>query len=549
MPRIPVEDLVIRIAHAWEDTESWRTQLNDAYKLAAPGRNGYGGSRTPGDQPGNEIFDETLLSSLTRFVNRIQSELFPSFENWAKFEAGDTVKGIDEEQAIQLGALADVATDVCFATIRSSNFSQALTEMLYDLAFGTGVMMINETPVGSPSLIECIAVDTSEMAFDAGPHGKVWGVFRKHTMRPHLVVETWPDAKFPEGWDAYVKEAMKTKSTVDIDEAMYYNSERDIWYFDILLSKESAKRFNGPPRIVEREFKRSIWLVPRWSRRTGEVRGRGPVLEALPAAKTLNRVKELLLINASVQIHPIHTYLDDNVFNPGTMSMVPGSIIAVGNNAGHRGPTLQKLDMGGDLRLTQFIFEDQRMSIKKIMLDDQLPQETSSIRSATEWTSRQKELFQNIQAPYSRLFSEFTKPFMQLVLDAHIRAGVLPPMEVDGHNISLRATSNLSQGENINDISSMAQLIEMTSALGEEILHKSVNTREVPRFYGERMGLPGKYFPTAEQMAEAEEEANKNQQALMEQEQENAMQLQESKRPPEGGQQQQQQPPQGGPPQ
>ena len=532
MGRLTTQDLVIRIGHAWDDTESWRTQLDDAYKLAAPGRNGYGGVRTPGDAPGQEIFDETLLSSLTRFVNRIQSELFPSFENWAKFEAGDTVKGLDEEQARELDALADVATDVCFATIRSSNFSQALTEMLYDLAFGTGVMMVNETPVGSSSLIECIAVDTAQMAFDSGPHGKVWGIFRKHCMRPHLVKETWPDATFPEGWERFVDESMKTKSTVDLDEAMYYNSDEDKWYFDVLLSKEAAKKFNGPPRIVEREFKRSIWLVPRWSRRTGEVRGRGPVLEALPAAKTLNRVKELLLINASVQIHPVMTYLDDNVFNPGTASLVPGSLIAVGNNAGHRGPTLQRLEMGGDLRLSQFIFEEQRMVIKKIMLDDQLPPEAGSVRSATEWTSRQKELFQNIVAPYSRVFAEFTKPFMQLVLDAHIRAGVLPPMEVDGHNITLRATSNLSQGENINEISSMAQLVEMTSLLGEDIQRKALRVTEIPRFYGERMGLPNKYFPTPEEIQAQEEQEMMQQQAVQQQEQTNALELEGAKQQP-----------------
>lgn len=529
MARFKERDLIIRIGHAWDDTRNWRSLLDDAYKLASPGRNLFSGGRTRGNQPGNEIFDETLITSLTRFVNRIQSELFPSFENWAKFEAGETIKGMDEQQAMEVEIVAAAATDVCFASIRSSNFTQALTEMLYDIGFGTGVMMVNANPVGSKTLLNCVAVNAGEMAFDAGPEGVIWGVFRKHKMRPHLVLRTWPDAVMPKGWAKYAEESLITTETVELNEAMYYDPDEDKWWFDVLLGKQSGSRFAGDIRIVERDFKRSLWLVPRWSRRTGETRGRGPVLEALPAARVLNKVKELLLTNASMQIHPVLTYLDDNVFNPGNFNLSPGSLTAVANNAGHRGPTLQKLDLGGDLQLTQFIFEEQRMAIKKIMLDDQLPPEQGSVRSATEWTARQKELFQTIGPPFARLFSEFTKPFMQLVLDIHIEAGQIPPIEIDGKVFSLRATSNLAQGENINDVNAMAQLVEMTAILGEDVQRVAVDLHAIPSFYGERMGLPSKFFPDSEQRAASLQKQEQQQQEAVQQEQDNALEMEDTK--------------------
>jgi hypothetical protein len=390
MARMTVADLTQRAKLAWVETEQHRTVLDDAYSIAAPHRNRFSGSHTPGDQPGNEIFDSTLMHSLSRFANRIQTSLFPAFQDWAEFIPGNTataiLRGEGQEQLNEIRAKADSATAICFASIHNSNFAQAVHEMLFDLAFGTGVMLINELPVGTPSVLECVSANPAEMAFDSGPYGKIWGVFRKHKVRPHLMKAMWPDFKEPAGWEEVLKNSETTVKTVDIDEATYYDEETGKWMFDIIYYGESkvASKSAGI-RVVERETDNCRWIIPRWSLMSGQTRGHGPVLEALPTAKSLNKAKELLLINGSFQIHPMFSYIDDGVFNPGTFKLVPGALNAVSSNGGTRGPSIDTINVGGDLRLTQFIFENMQMDIKKIMLDDQLPPDQGGVRSATEW--------------------------------------------------------------------------------------------------------------------------------------------------------------------
>ena len=60
--------------------------------------------------------------------------------------------------------------------------------------------------------------------------------------------------------------------------------------------------------------------------------GRGPVLYALPDIKTLNKVVELTLKNASISIGGVFTAVDDGVLNPQTISIVPGAVIGVSSN-------------------------------------------------------------------------------------------------------------------------------------------------------------------------------------------------------------------------
>ena len=65
--------------------------------------------------------------------------------------------------------------------------------------------------------------------------------------------------------------------------------------------------------------------------------GRGPCLYALPDIKTLNKVTELTLKNASISIGGVFTAVDDGVLNPQTISITPGAVIGVSSNGGARG--------------------------------------------------------------------------------------------------------------------------------------------------------------------------------------------------------------------
>lgn len=532
MPRMEPQALYTRAKLAWQETESWRPILDDAYSLAAPGRNQFrhssGQKETPGEDYTYEVFDSTLEHALQRFANRIQADMFPSFQQWAKFIPGKLAEKMPKPVQDEIRAKADQATAVIFSTLANSNFQQAVHEAILDIGFGTASVFVMENPNpdnGDP-LVEFVAVNPAEMAFDAGPHGKVWGVFRKHKMRIQNVEPHWPDAEnFSDEFKKRLETAHESIDHAMLEECMYYCPETAKWYYDVLLLDEPDKADNAPRCIVKREYKRTRWLTPRWSKNTGEVRGRGPVLQALATAMSLNKAKELLLTNASLQIHPVLTYIDDGVFNPGNFDLTPGSLTAVGYNNGTRGSTIQPLDLGGDLQLTQFIFEEMQMEIKKVMLDDQLPPEQGAVRSATEWTARQKELNDAKSAPQGRFYNEFTVPLMQILLDIHQDLGILDKeMKIDGYAFDLQLVSPFAQAQNINDVNTMAQFVELTVPLGPEVFGPAVKSEEIPRFYATKMGLDlSQIIRSDEERAQLLEQAAQAQQGMAEQEHQFAM--------------------------
>jgi hypothetical protein len=252
-------------------------------------------------------------------------------------------------------------------------------------------------------------------------------------------------------------------------------------------------------------------------------------LQALPTAKSLNKAKELLFINASLQIHPILTYIDDGIFNAGTFSLIPGSMTAVGYNAGSRGPSIQALDLGGDLRLSQFIFEEMQMDIKKIMLDDQLPPDKGSVRSATEFNSRERELFQNKGAPVARIHYEFTQPIMRILLDVHTKKGILQDVKYDGRIIDLKVTAPFAQTQSANEVHSMAQLLEFKPMIGEEVFHTAIRTENIPEFFVDKLGISiSKYVRTAEERAKIIEQGAAVMKQQQQQEQDAALEQKEA---------------------
>jgi hypothetical protein len=534
--RMTPKDVKARLDAAWRVTDRWSSMLEEVYTLSCPGRNQFQGKLQEGEEVGNEVFDSTLEHSLNRLANRIVAELFPPFQDWAKYVPGTTIESMGEEAHAQIRAQTEAATAVIMASLKNTNFPQAVHEVILDFAHGTGYMMIEDTPSESGGLLEFIAVNPAEVAVDHGPRGTIWGVFRRHKMKPHLVEQTWPDAEIKLGnWKHLVEQSHHSETEIALEEAFYYCPKDRKWYMDILM-KESDKA--PPARIVEREYDQTRWLIPRWTRFTGEARGRGPALQAFHTARTLNKAKELLLVNGSIQIQPPINYIDDGIFNPAHFDLSPLSLNAVGyNKGGPRGATLERMDLGGDLQLTQFIFEEMQMDIKKIMLDDQLPPEAGSVRSATEWTARQKELNDSKAAPFARFFSEFTRPLMGILLDVHQRSKVLPTnFTVDGHIVDVQITSPFAQAQNINEVNTMSQFVELVAPLGPEIVATRVKSENVPKFYARHMGLKEDEFIRSDaESQQMVQQAQQAQQAEAEAEHARGMEMENGGADPQAG--------------
>ncbi len=267
----------------------------------------------------------------------------------------------------------DALTDIFFAGITASNFDVAIGEFFLDLLVGTGTVPI------------------SEIALEEGPDAEIGAVFRKFEKPVRVLRTMWKDIGENVQLDAYIDEAGEDTDVI-VHECTYRDYEEDVWRYVVLLetaldadtSLSSYGNSEGDNNddddddddalvLVEREYRENPWIITRWIRVSGEVYGRGPVLNALPDAKTLNLAKKLELQNASLAVAGVWLVKNNSVINPNTITIKPGAIIPVMSTGGSQGADLQPLHMGTSLQYSQIIISELREAIKETMFDHTVP--------------------------------------------------------------------------------------------------------------------------------------------------------------------------------
>ncbi|MFZ9959787.1 MAG: portal protein, partial [Candidatus Limnocylindrus sp.] len=240
-----------------------------------------------------------------------------------------------------------------------------------------------------------------------------------------------------------------------------------------------------------------------------------PLITALPDIKTLNKTKELLLKNASLAVAGVYTAADDGVLNPATVKIVPGAIIPVARNGGPQGASLQPLTRAGDFNVTQLVINDMVASIKRIMLDESLPPDNMSARSATEIVERMKELAQNLGSAFGRLINETMIPVMAKTLEVLDERGLIDlPLRINGLEVKVTPVAPLAQAQNMEEVNSIVQFMQLSQAFGPDG-QLALKTDRVVDYVADKLGVPASVRNSAAERAVLMEEAQARQQEAM----------------------------------
>jgi hypothetical protein len=223
---------------------------------------------------------------------------------------------------------------------------------------------------------------------------------------------------------------------------------------------------------------------------SGEVYGRGPLVTAIPDIKTLNKTKEFLLKNAAIAVAGVYTAADDGVLNPQTVRLVPAAIIPVARNGGPQGPSLAPLPRSGDFNVSQLVLNELQQSIKKIMLDDSLPPDTASARSATEIMQRMKELAQNLGSAFGRLITETMVPVVAKTLEIMDAKGMIDlPLKVNGMEVKVVPVSPIALAQSAEEVQAAVQWFQVASGMGPEG-QAAIKVDSMLDFIGDKLGVP-----------------------------------------------------------
>jgi hypothetical protein len=495
--KMPVEEIVRRAEVAQRRKDLFEDLYRDAYEFALPQRQlyGYWEGNSQGNKKMTRVFDSTAITSTQRFANRLQSGIFPPQRKWCRLEPGTDIPA---DRTAQAQAVLDAYNDKMFAVLKQSNFDIAIGEFLLDLAVGTAGMLVQ--PGDDVQTINFIPVPMFLIAYEEGANGQVDKIFRRMRMKGEAITQQWRDAEIPV--DVAQRIEQKPTDEVELLEATLYDPERGDWCYHVV--DKTTKQ-----ELVYRRTNTNPWVIARYMKVAGEIYGRGPLLTALPDIKTLNKTLELLLKNASLAVAGVYTAADDGVLNPQTVKLLPGAIIAVARNGGPQGESLKPLPRSGDFNVSQIVINDLRQNIKRVLLDESLPPDNMSARSATEVVERMKELAQNLGSAFGRLINETMVPLVGRILGVMDEKGMIDlPLRVNGLEVKVSPVAPLAMAQNMEEVNAIMQFMQITATMGNEgqLAIKAGNAID---FIGDKLGVPASVRTTAAERAFLIEEQRK----------------------------------------
>jgi len=170
--------------------------------------------------------------------------------------------------------------------------------------------------------------------------------------------------------------------------------------------------------------------------------------------------------------------------------ITPGAIIPVARNGGPQGEALRPLPRAGDFNVSQIVINDLRMNIKRTLLDESLPPDNMSARSATEVVERMKELAQNLGSAFGRLINETMIPLVSKILEVMDQANIIDmPLRVNGLEVKISPVSPLAMAQNMDEINNIMQFMQIAQAMGPEG-QMAIKAGAAVDYIADKLGVP-----------------------------------------------------------
>jgi len=471
MEQNQINALLSRRERAVGRTATWMDLLKNAYKLAIPNRNPWE-MTSEGTNMNWDVYDSTLVMATKKFVHNTINALMPPGKNFVKLVAGREIP--DEEKEEKNKQLQKI-TETFFHYLDQSNFDLVISEAFMDMAISTGVMQINEGDDDHPLIFSAIPSD--QVSFETGPRGEFSAFFRDwHDLRPEHCFELWGD-------DFVLPERYKDddQAKLELYEISYYDYKEKTYRY-VVIDKHTKEM------AYFREENSWEWVAFRMSKLPGEDRGRGPVLDALPSAATINKAVEDELTAAALQAAPVYMAYTNAIVNPYNFKIAPNEIIPVNPMGSDQWP-IAPLPSAGNINFTAIVVNDLRSQINEIMMTQPLqPIFNAPDRTATEVAINQNTIRENASAAYQRIQRELFDPIVDRVLYILRKKGLVGDVVVDGKSVSLTYSTPLGQSKEQAELESFMQFYQiMIGFFGPEMSVNLVDSPKLPRWVGEKL--------------------------------------------------------------
>lgn len=468
-----VDKLLKRFQKSEERYNKWRSLHQEAMDYCTPQRETFT-IQSEGQRKNHFAFDSTAEDGIEQFASRIQGSLMPTWQQWMNLTAGDD---IPEDEKEEVDKALSQATDTFFSNLNHSNFDTEITPSLVDLGIGTGCILVEENDFDESSAFKFTNIPLAELYVEKPARGAVKNVWRKQKVEAINMKTTWPDMEVDQDLEKIISK--DPNQELDILNGFLFNQVTKE-YDQVVIWKKKL--------LFTQSFKTRRMIVFRWSLTPGEAYGRGPGIKKLPDIRVANKIVELTLGNAALQMSGVYTGRSDGIFNPHTVRIAPGVVIPVGSND-NSNPTLRGVTPSGNLGIADNLLLGYQEGIRKAFFSSPLGEISDPVRSATENILRNQEFLKQSGASIGRQKTELIEPLVAACVDILIERGKFPDIQVDGKDVTIKQMSPLAKAEDLENFqNTQLWLSTLSSFLPQEVIALKVKVEDLPGKFQQQLG-------------------------------------------------------------
>jgi len=480
------------------NNDSWWQEVAD---LTLPKRD-FTTTREPGTRRKSRIYDSTGVYCTTMLASGLHGNLTPSTAKWWFFNAPESV---DDEGKLWL----EDASEALWRNFSSpdSLFASSSFEMYLDIvAFGQGVML----PVWVNGRVVYKSRELRKSWVRQNDEGIIDTLYYEDDYRPVDIIRMFGDDKVHK----VVREAYEKGTDIKFP-VLHAVQPRDEHYGKgaVATAKPWSSVYidiNNKHEMAESGFDSFPYLVPRFSKRSGETYGYGPGMDAIQEVKTANEFSEVMFRAAAKNV------------DPPVLAPVEGLVLPMRldpNGINYYDPELGEPKFWNNGFRPDYLanmLQDKQQLIKQLYYIDWLSLPMNSRMTQLEVSQRQQDSMRIMGPTNARLEVEFLSRLIERTVELYVQNGGLPPApeSLRNEDIALEYTSPLAQAQRaasanavLNGIGIAAQLAQVDPTVVANINVNNIFREQVE----DNFNWPVSYLHPLEEVEEAQAQSKQQQ--------------------------------------
>jgi len=493
---------------------TWDVHFQEITDHILPRKNTITSEKYPGTKRTFQLLDNVGIHSNELLAGALHSMLTNPDSFWFEFTTGDIAMDNHDDVRPWLQAAQRTTHNV----INNSNFQTEVHELYIDLgALGTAAQLIEED---QEDVVRFSTKFIKEYYIRENSRGVVAEIIREWDSTPTKLVEEFGVAVLPEriqkmyekGDDAKVKCIHAVYSKVSAGEEkpgpMPYVSQYILPEYD--------------HEVHVGQFSTFPYVVPRFSKASGEVYGRSPGMTALPEMKILNKMNETMLRGAQKMVDPPIQMPDDGFVLP--IVTTPSGINYYRAGSQDR---IQPLFATTNVEFGYQAMADRRQRVRDAFYVDQLKlQQGGPAMTATEVLQRTEDAMRLLGPLLGRMQSEFLRPMIDRVFNILAKRGlILPAPEIlRGQKLDVRYSSLIAKSQRVNEMQNISRFIQTVAPFLQITpnVADNLNGDAAVRIVASGYGLPQEMIVPAREVQKTRDARAEQQQQMAEQQQQMA---------------------------